>query len=428
MSARLTRLDSGLTLVTETMPHLESAAIGIWCAAGARAERPEQHGISHLLEHMAFKGTRRRDARAIAEEIEAVGGEINAATSVENTAYYARVLADDTPLAVDILSDILTDSVFDAEELKREQHVIVQEIGAAFDTPEDRVFDLLQETAFPGQPIGRPILGTPETVRGFGPAAIRAYLDEQYRAPAMVLAAAGKVDHDALTALAERHLASLSAQKPAAPVAATYHGGDIREDRDTMEAQILIGFEGSSYSSTDYHAIQLMSSVLGGGMSSRLFQEVREKRGLCYSVYSFHWPYQETGLFGIHAATGEDDVAELVPVILGEIERLAMDAGEAELNRAKAQVRAALQMSRESPASRAGQLARQVMLFGRTLTMAEILAKVDAVTVADVRRVAETTFTKASPTIAAIGPVGKLISHDAVAARLGARATTVAAE
>ena len=427
MPVELSRLESGLTIVTEAMPHLESAAVGIWCGAGSRAERAEQHGISHLLEHMAFKGTRRRDARAIAEEIEAVGGEINAATSVENTAYYARVLADDTPLAVDILSDILTDSVFDAEELKREQHVIVQEIGAAFDAPEDRVFDLLQETAFPGQPIGRPILGTPETVRGFGPAAIRAYLDEQYRAPSMVLAAAGKVDHAALCALADRHLARLPAAPPAPPVTAHYHGGDIREDRDTMEAQILIGFEGCAYSSPDYHAIQLMSSVLGGGMSSRLFQEVREKRGLCYSVYSFHWAYQETGLFGIHAATGEGDVAELVPVILGEIERLAHDAVEIELNRAKAQVRAALQMSRESPASRAGQLARQVMLFGRTLSMADILAKVDAVTVADIRRVAETTFTRARPTVAAIGPVGNLMGYDAIASRLGgAEAVAVA--
>src|SRR6187200_3218216 len=210
MTVQVTRLPSGLSVITDRMAHLETASMGIWIASGSRNEKPEEHGISHLLEHMAFKGTKRRTARQIAEEIEQVGGDINAATSFETTAYFASVLKTDMPMAVDVLSDILSNPTFDAAELKREQNVIVQEIGATEDAPDDLVFDYLQATAFPNQPMGRAILGTPETVCSFNPMRLRAYLSRNYKAPGMVVAAAGAVDHDAIVADVEKRFASFT--------------------------------------------------------------------------------------------------------------------------------------------------------------------------------------------------------------------------
>jgi len=421
MSVRLSRLPSGLSIITHDMSHLKSAALGVWVGAGSRAEREEEHGLSHLLEHMAFKGTRTRSAAAIAEEIEAVGGEVNAATSVEATSYYARVLKEDVPLALDILSDILCNSVFDTGELTREQHVIVQEIGAAFDTPEDHIFDLFSEAAYPAQPIGRTILGTPETVRSASPPMLRAYLDRHYHGPAMVVAAAGAVDHDAIVALAGEKLGSLVPEPGPQVARAKYRGGDRREARDLMETQIMVGFEGRPYSSDSFYTAQILAAIVGGGMSSRLFQEVREKRGLCYSIYAFHWSFADTGMFGVHAATGAGDISELMPVVLGELERAAHDINEAELDRARAQLRAGLLMILESPAARAGQLARQILIFGRVIPVDELVAKIDAITVQDIRNLAGAIISGSTPSLAAVGPLDGLISQDKLVERFGVR-------
>jgi predicted Zn-dependent peptidase len=418
MTINVTTIGNGMTVVTDPMPHLESAAIGVWVGTGSRSERADEHGVSHLLEHMAFKGTARRTARQIAEEIEAVGGEINAATSVETTAYYARILKDDVDLAVDILADILNESSFDAEELEREQHVIVQEIGASQDTPEDLVFDRLQERAFPEQAIGRPILGTPETVRSFGRAELSHYLQSHYRGPSMVLAAAGNIDHAHVLDLARERFGNLPSEPTPAHEAARYRGGDWREERDLQEAQVTIAFEGCSYASPDHYAAQVLAAVLGGGMSSRLFQEIREKHGLCYSISAFHWAYADTGLFGVHAATGEDDLGNLMPMMIDEIERSIGDIEEDEIARARAQMRAGLLMSLESPAARAGQLGRQILVHGRPLTSSEIIERIDRVTVDDVRRLAEKTFRQSPPSVALIGPVGDALSADAIQTRL----------
>ncbi|MEJ0012223.1 MAG: pitrilysin family protein [Bauldia sp.] len=424
MTVRLSRLPSGLSVVSHPMDHLESTALGIWVGTGSRGERDNEHGLSHLLEHMAFKGTRKRSAIEIAEEIEAVGGEVNAATSVETTSYYARILKDDVGLAVDILADILRNSVFDPGELEREQHVIVQEIGAAQDTPDDKVYDLFTEAAFPNQPIGRSILGTPETVEATRPAMLDEYLGRHYRGPNMVLAAAGAVDHDLLVKLATEKLADLSPLAGPKPPKATYRGGDLRETRDHLqETQVMVGFEGRPYTADSYYTAQLLAAVIGGGMSSRLFQEVREKRGLCYSIYAFHWGFSDTGMFGVHAATGPDDVAELLPVMLGELERAAHDIDQRELDRARAQLRAGLLMTLESPTGRAGQLARQILLFGRHIPTTELVAKVNAISVADVRKLAGDIFTGSRPTVAAVGALGGMMDHDAIARRFGAHAT-----
>ena len=421
MTARVTRLESGLRVVTHAMDHLESAALGVWVGAGSRSERDEEHGLSHLLEHMAFKGTHTRSAVEIAEEIEAVGGEVNAATSVETTSYYARILKPDVPLALDILSDILRNSVFDPAELAREQHVIVQEIGAALDAPEDRVYDIFAESAYPAQPIGRTILGTPETVRATASPMLGAYLDRHYRGPAMVVAAAGAVDHDKLVALAAEKFSDLVPGSGPAPVPAHYHGGEASIERDLMETQIMLGFEGRSYAADDFYTAQILASIMGGGMSSRLFQEVREKRGLCYSIYAFHWSFSDTGIFGVHAATGPEDVSKLMPVMLDELERSAEDIDEKELARARAQLRAGLLMTLESPAGRAGQMARQLLLFGRLVPFEELVAKIDAIDVAAVRSLAEQILGGSTPTLATVGPAVGIPDRYRIAERFGAR-------
>ncbi len=287
MPVEVTRLASGLAVVTDNMPHLETASLGVWVGSGSRDEKPDEHGISHLLEHMAFKGTTRRTARQIAEEIERVGGDLNAATSVETTAYYARVLKADVPLAIDVLSDILADPTFDPAELHREQNVIVQEIGATEDNPSDLVFDRLQETAFPKQAVGRSILGTPDTVRAFDPARLRTYLGRNYRAPDMVVSAAGAVEHAQVVAEAEKRFASFASTPAPLPEPATFGGGTRIESRDLEQVHVALALQGVPVRDDSLYSLQVFTNVLGGGMSSRLFQEVREKRGLCYAIYSF---------------------------------------------------------------------------------------------------------------------------------------------
>jgi predicted Zn-dependent peptidase len=410
MNVECTRLASGLTVVTEKMPHLESVALGVWVKSGSRDETQDEHGIAHLLEHMAFKGTKRRSARQIAEEIENVGGELNAATSTETTSYYARVLKDHVPLAVDILADILTESVFDDEELIREKHVILQEIGAACDTPDDVVFDRFAETAFFDQTLGRCILGTPETVESFTSDQIRAYLARNYTTDRMFVVAAGAVDHDSFVRQVEERFASVPTKPAISPIvtAARYTGGEVRETRDLMDTQLLLGFEGRAYHMRDFYASQILANILGGGMSSRLFQEVREFRGLCYSVYAFHWGFSDTGIFGIHAATGGDNLPELVPVIINELRKSAEKIEQQEINRSRAQIRAQLLMGQESPAARAGQIARQMMLYGRSISNTELMERLEGITVDRLTDLAGRLFFEGAPTISAIGPVEKL--------------------
>ena len=414
-----TVLPNGLTVASERMDHLQSVAVGIYVRAGSRDEHEDEHGLAHLLEHMAFKGTTSRSARSIAEAIEDVGGEINAATSNETTTYYARVLKDDLGLAVDVLSDIVMNPAIAADELEREQHVILQEIGAATDTPDDVVFDRFTEVAYEGQAVGRSILGTSESVERLTGDAVRRYLDRHYAADRMVLVAAGAVDHDALVREAERRLGSLPSTASAGrPVEAEYRGGEFREARDLMDAQLVLGFEGRAIHARDFYASQVLASVLGGGMSSRLFQRVREERGLCYSVYAFHWGFADTGLFGVHAATGEDDVAQLVPVIVDELKRAADDIDEAETARARAQLRAGLLMARESPSARASQIGRQLLLFDRIVPNAELLARLDAIDAVRLRDLAGRLFVGA-PTLSSVGPVRHLPPRDEIARALG---------
>ena len=422
MSVQVTRLPSGLSVVTDRMPHLESASLGVWVGAGSRDENPDEHGISHLLEHMAFKGTKRRTARQIAESIEAVGGDLNAATSVESTAYYARVLKADVPLALDVLADILSEPTFDPEELRREQNVIVQEIGATEDAPDDLVFDRLQETAFPMQPVGRSILGTPETVRSFNAARLRVYLARNYRAPDMLVAAAGAVEHDAIVAEVEKRFASFNGPAGPEPQQANFSGGTRIESRDLEQVHIAMALQGLRVRDDQLYSLQVFTSVLGGGMSSRLFQEVREIRGLCYAIQAFHMPYSDTGLFGLYAGTDEFDAPELMRVVIDEIANATETLNEVEVNRAKAQMKAGLLMALESSEARVGQIARQMLAFGRPTPLDEIVAKVDAVTIESARAAGRALIGRGRPAIAALGPGSGLERTAAIAESLVRRA------
>lgn len=419
MSVEITNLTNGMRVVTDPMPRLRSATVGVWVNAGARNETAKMQGVSHLLEHMAFKGTKRRDAKRIAEEIEAVGGHLNAYTGREQTVYYARVLKDDLPLAVDIIADILQHSVFDKTELAREQHVVVQEIGQSEDTPDDIIFDHLFNVAYPGQPLGRAILGTVETVRGFTPGALKTYMRDWYAGANMTLIAAGGVDHGELVRLAGKSFDDVGAKPKGKAAAARYRGGDYRKKDKLEQAHLTLAIEGVSLHDPDIFTAQVFTGVLGGGMSSRLFQEVREKRGLCYSVYAFGNYFHDSGIIGVYAGTGGKELRELVPVVVGEIEALAKNATEEEVARARAQLKASLLMSRESPSARAEQVAADLAAFGRVLSVNELLRRLEAVDAAAVRRFAARLMRRAAPSVAALGPVGALESYDRLAARFG---------
>ncbi len=419
MLPRITTLSNGLRVVSANMPHLESAAIGIWVNIGARDETPQMHGISHLLEHMAFKGTKRRNARQIAEEIEAVGGHLNAYTSRENTAYFVRVLKNDVLLAVDLLADILQESQFDPAELEREQDVVVQEIGQALDTPDDLVFDHLQETAYPDQAIGRTILGTPDSVGGMTPDILRGHMSRNYRAQDMVLSAAGAVDHDALVELAKEKFGGLGQSLHRDLLQAQYQGGDYREDKDLEQVHLVMALEGVTYDDPDFFASQVFSTILGGGMSSRLFQEVREKRGLCYSIYAFTSSFVDTGIVGVYAGTGAERVGELVPVITHELQAMAGSLTSDEVARARTQLKAGLLMGLESPSVRCEQMARHLLVHKRIVPNEELVEKIDSVDVTAVQRYADRLLNRPKLALSALGPIAGLESMDKTAARLG---------
>jgi predicted Zn-dependent peptidase len=419
MTVEITKLANGMTIVTDRLDTVETVSLGVWVQAGSRFETAANNGVSHLLEHMAFKGTARRSARDIAEEIEAVGGHLNAFTSREMTAFHATTLKDNVDVAIDIIGDILQNSVFDQQELEREREVVLQEIGQAFDTPDDIVFDHFQSTAFPEQPLGRPVLGPPEIVASMTRDTLMGYMGTHYTPPRMIFAAAGKLDHDVIVAMVEAQFSRVEAGIVEQPAAALYRGGDIRETRDLEQVHFVLGFESVSFHDPDYYAIAVAASTLAGGMSSRLFQEIREKRGLVYSIYGFNSAYSDGGLFGIYAGTGEDGLAELVPVLCDELIKSTSTIEEKELGRARAQMRTGIVMSLESTAARAEQIARQITVFDRVMPIEELIEKVEALSCADIER-AISRLLSSDPTVAAIGPVSRLPSYDDIASRLKA--------
>ncbi|MGV6812048.1 MAG: M16 family metallopeptidase [Brevirhabdus sp.] len=406
MTVRLHTLPNGFRIVTEAMEGLQSASIGVWVTAGGRHERPEQNGIAHFLEHMAFKGTERRTALQIAEEIEDVGGYLNAYTSREVTAYYARVLKADVPRAMDVLADILLNPVFDPNEIEVERGVILQEIGQALDTPDDVVFDWLQEAAYPEQPLGRTILGPAERVRGFTRDDLHRFVAERYAPGQMILSAAGAVDHDAIVHLAEELFGGMADHGVTPALGASFSGGERIEVKPLEQVHFALAFEAPGYRDDRVYTSQIFATALGGGMSSRLFQEIREKRGLCYSIFAQAGAYSETGLMTIYAGTSAAQISDLANLTVDELRRAADDMSQDELDRARAQMKAGLLMGLESPSSRAERMARMVGVWNRVPDLTEVVAKIDAVNVDDLRLFARTLSDRAAPALAMYGPLG----------------------
>jgi predicted Zn-dependent peptidase len=414
---RVTTLANGFTIATEPMSHIATATLGVWVGAGSRHEGEDEHGLSHLIEHMAFKGTARRSARQIAEDVENVGGEINAATSAEFTFYSARVLGEHVDLALDVIADILMNSAFDEAELAREKSVILQEYAAVEDTPDDLVNDMFMETAFAGQALGRPILGKPDTIRAFDAAAIRAFIAREYAPGRMILSAAGAVEHEAIVAAAQATFGTLPAMPARETARAQYTGGERRLERRLEQASVMLGLPGRSFKDPRFYATHMFAHVLGGGLTSRLWHEVRETRGLAYGVEAFHWPFSDCGLFGIGAGTSALELPELMEVALDCALQASRDIEEAEIARAKAQLKVALLAALETPGGRIERNARQLLAWGRVIPSEEVVARVDAVTVEHVRE-AGAELLAGTPTLAGIGPVRGLQPLHWVAGRL----------
>lgn len=420
MTVQTATLRNGFRIVTEHMPGLESAAIGIWVTAGGRHERQDQNGIAHFLEHMAFKGTQTRSALQIAEAIEDVGGYINAYTSREVTAYYARVLRNDVGLALDVVADILRDPVLDPKEIEMERHVILQEIGQAADTPDDIIFDWLQEKAYPDQPIGRTILGEPARVSAFTKPDLAQFISEHYGPDQMILAAAGAVDHETLVAQAEALFGDMPARAAQSADIAVFHGGEARKIKSLEQAHVALAFASPGYRDPDFYAAQVYSTALGGGMSSRLFQELRERRGLCYTIFAQTGAYCDTGMTTIYAGTSGDEIAELTHLTIDEMKRAADEMSLAEVARARAQMKAGLLMGLESPSSRTERLARMIQIWGTVPPLEETVSRIDSVTTGDVRAFGEALIHAAPAAMALYGPVASApdlatLSHRRVA-------------
>ncbi len=419
MSAQVSTLANGLRVATDHIDTIDTVSLGLWVEVGTRHEPAEVNGVAHFLEHMAFKGTERRSARDIAEEIEAVGGHLNAYTSRESTAYYAKVLKEDTALALDILSDIVQHSVFDPAELERERTVILQEIGQANDTPDDIIFDYFQEQAFPDQAMGRPVLGSPEIVKRLSREAVIGYLHDHYGAERMVLSVAGHIEHERVVDLAEKLLSGLPRERAVTATPANYTGGERRMGRDLEQLHLVLGFPGLTLSDPDYYAAAVLSTAFGGGMSSRLFQEVREKRGLVYTIHSFAHSYRDGGLFGMYAGTGEDDAEELMPVLCEETAKLADGFEPVELARAKAQMKAGLLMSLESSSARCEQHAQHMLIHGTPFDPADLVRRIETVDDAAIGRVVAAWRAGPPTLVAASRPLGRLEDFERLRARLG---------
>lgn len=405
MSIEQTTLPNGLRIVSEYRRSVETVSVGVWVNVGSRYESPELNGITHFLEHMLFKGTERRSARDIAYEIERVGGHMNAYTTRDYTTYYARVLKEDMPLAVDMLADIIQNSKLENNEIKREQEVVIQEIGQALDTPDDLVFDMLQDIAYKDQALGRTILGQPENVRSFTKETLRGFMDSHYTAKNMVLAAAGKVNHAELVALAEKLFADLPTGDLKPFDTATYTPNTIIDPKSLEQSHVTLGFPAVGFHHDDYYALQIYSMALGGGMSSRLFQEVRESRGLAYSIYCFANCFADHGLFGVYGGTSPDLVPEMVQVTLDQMKDISVNMTAEELDVARAQLKAGLLMAIEATTSRIEQMGRQILFFDRVIPIDEMISKMEEVNLGQVKTYAESLIEGDQMTSAIVGQV-----------------------
>lgn len=414
---KISTLENGLRIVTQNMPGLETVSMGIWNFVGGRDEFANINGVAHLLEHMAFKGTKTKSSLKIAQTIEDVGGDINAYTSKEITAYYVKLISEHLPLGIEILTDILQNSTFDENELNRERGVILQEIGMYLDTPDDMIFDYWQEKAYPNQPMGRSILGKTDIIKNISRKEVKDFMMSHYNPKKMVISAAGKVNHDEFVDQIIKKCVNLPNGEKNNRQPSKYAAGEYREEKKLEQIHLLLGFEGIDFHHKDYYSLLVYSSLLGGGMSSRLFQEIREKRGLVYGISAFSSSYTDTGVFGIYAGTGENQIEELIPVLCDELKNSSFNISQDEINRGKAQLKTGLMMSRESAFRRCESAARQLLVFNRVIDPTETINLIEKVSKESVQSISNEIIS-GSATISSIGPIKKLEKREKIQSRL----------
>lgn len=404
------RLPGGLRVITEEIPTVRSATIGVWVGTGSCWETPDNMGISHLIEHMLFKGTARRSAREIARAIDVLGGTLNAYTAKDHTCYYAKVLDQHLPVAVDVLADMIQHSLFDPADLEREKAVVIEEIRMYEDVPDDLVQDLFAAAMWPQHPLGRPIVGTVENVQSFTREQVLAHLHQYYRPDNMVIAAAGNIHHDDVVALVGEAFGELCGVKgtgqpvPPAPAGVAGPTALIRE-KETEQAHVVLGMQGLAYDHEEMYALHLLNTVLGGGPSSRLFQEIREERGLAYSVYSFQTSYRDAGTFAVYAGASPDAMEQVVDLILQSFRDVGQQGvSPEELAEAKEQLKGQIMLGLESTSGRMSRLGRGELLLGRVLTPDEVISQIDSVTPEQVHALARRLFQREPLVLSAVGP------------------------
>ena len=406
MSGEQHRLGNGLTVAVDPLPGAESVALGLYASVGSRSEAQPLSGLAHLVEHMVFKGAGGRDTRALAEVIEDVGGSLNAWTARDQTVFHGRALARDLTLVAELIADLVRAPHFDEQHLEREKQVVLSELGESVDSPDDLVHDHLFEAAFDSQAIGRPVLGNEKTVRAVGRDDCCSWLEEQFVPSRLVLSASGKVDPAKLLQLAERLFGDME-PCDAPPVVGAHFVGGVRNDTRSFEqAHWCLAFEGLSAADPAHPALGLFVQALGGGTSSRLFQELREERGLAYSIYAWNQAFADTGLVGIGCAAERSQAAQSVQIARGVLEATAAGLTQTELNRARAQVEAGMLMGLETAQGSADQMARSIEVFGRSLSLDDLLGEIRSVTVEQARSAGQRLL--AGP--AAIASVGARLS------------------
>lgn len=413
MSAKLHRLSSGLRVVCDPLPDFQTFALSVVAGRGARSETPAQSGWAHLLEHMAFKGAGGRNARELAEAVEAEGGQINAATGYERTSFQIRALKGGLPLAIEILSDLVLRPTLDPEELEREKLVVAQEIADAADAPDDKVFELAQAQAFAGQALGRPILGRTRTVNAARSDSLGAFRALQYAPQHLVVSAAGAVDEDELLALVDHAFAGPAGPDDASSAPARFNGGEATLARRLEQAHTVLLLPGVGARDETYFVQRVFAEALGGGMSSRLFQEAREKLGLAYTIDAYAEGYEDVGVLGVYAGSAGADAARTAEICGRQVIALAEDVQDSELARSKAQLKAHLFMARESPLSRAEQAAGQTLLFDRLFTPAQMAQAIDTVSAQDIRSYGRALLARGVMASAVLGPKSALKAGDA---------------
>ena len=412
MSVQISQLANGLTVASLSMDGAHSVNVGIWIKAGGRDEYAGENGIAHMLEHMAFKGTTTRSARQIAVEVESVGGYMNAHTAREETAYYIRILPEFMPLAVDVLFDIVNHSTMPEDEIERERGVILQEIGQSLDTPDDVVFENFSAASFHGHKLGDSILGTAESVSSFSRDDLAGFMSRYYGSSQMILCATGAVSHDEIVQQAETYSHDIRQASTPVRTKPSWTGGRIIETRKLEQSHVIAGLSAPPATDGDRYALMLLSNLYGGGMASRLFQQVREERGLCYSIFSFAQMLSDSGVFGIYAGTAASDVNEMLSVSCRALKDMAHDITDEEVERGKSQMRASILMGQESVAGMTDSMARQMLLFGKVRSPQDVAATVSALRKDDVVRMIERLTTDIAPAISVIGPSDDVMSND----------------